>query len=226
MICVPAPTSPAMPVAAAGGLPARVSSVLVVTARPGQESADLGGLLYAFRRGGARLGLLCLTRGECSPLNSTRGARLEALRPWELQLAANVLGISSVTVASYPDGRLRRYPRAELAARVRWAIREHGADLLLVVDPEDGAADDRAVALAAGTAAAQDGIPAAACTRPGRDAWPVELGAAADLARAIQKSAVAAHASQSDGHADLARRIDLLGDREYLRWLEAPAPGA
>jgi LmbE family N-acetylglucosaminyl deacetylase len=38
--------------------------VLVVTARPFQESADLGGLLYAFRRSGASLSLLCLTRGE------------------------------------------------------------------------------------------------------------------------------------------------------------------
>ena len=60
--------------------------VLAVTARPGQESADLGGLLYAFRRAGARMALLCLTRGEASPLNSTF-ARLEAVRPGELQLA-------------------------------------------------------------------------------------------------------------------------------------------
>jgi LmbE family N-acetylglucosaminyl deacetylase len=73
---------------------------LVVAARPGQESADLGGLLYAFRRSGASLALLCLTRGEASPLNSSWCARLEAVRPWELQLAASVLGISEVTVAS------------------------------------------------------------------------------------------------------------------------------
>ena len=56
-------------------------NVLAVTARPGQESADLGGLLYAFRRTGASLALLCLTRGEASPLNST-SAWLEAIRPW------------------------------------------------------------------------------------------------------------------------------------------------
>jgi len=77
----------------AGWLP-RAHSVLVVLARPGQESADLGGLLYAFRRAGTGLALLCLTRGEASPLNSTRAARLEAVRPWELQLAAGILGIS------------------------------------------------------------------------------------------------------------------------------------
>ena len=38
--------------------------MLAVTARPGQESADLGGLLYVFRRSGASLSLLCLTLGE------------------------------------------------------------------------------------------------------------------------------------------------------------------
>jgi LmbE family N-acetylglucosaminyl deacetylase len=42
-------------------------NVLVVTARPGQESSDLGGLLYAFRCTGASLALLCLTRGEATP---------------------------------------------------------------------------------------------------------------------------------------------------------------
>ena len=43
-------------------------NVLAATARPGQESADLGGLLYAFRIV-ASLALLCSTRGEASPLN-------------------------------------------------------------------------------------------------------------------------------------------------------------
>jgi hypothetical protein len=54
----------------AGPLPL-AQTVLAVTARPGQESADLGLLLYAFRRHGACLALLSLTRGEASPLNST-----------------------------------------------------------------------------------------------------------------------------------------------------------
>jgi hypothetical protein len=73
-----------------GSLP-QARSVLAVTARPGPESADLGGLLCAFRRGGATIGVICLTRGEASPFNATC-ARLETVRPWELQLAAHVLG--------------------------------------------------------------------------------------------------------------------------------------
>ena len=49
----------AMPLPGAG-------RVLAVTARPGQESADLGGLLFAFRRAGASLSLLCLTPSASS----------------------------------------------------------------------------------------------------------------------------------------------------------------
>jgi len=227
MISMPTAASPTMPPAAVGGLSAPAGNVLVVTARPGQESADLGGLLYAFRRSSSRLGLLCLTRGEASPLNSSWSARLEAVRPWELQLAASILGISSVAVASYPDGRLRCYPRAELTARVRRSIRQHCADLLVVVDPEEGDPDDVAVAMAVCTAAAQDGVPVVACTGPGgRGAWVIELGTEAATARAIQKAAAAAHASQSRGLPELTRRIDLLDGQEFLRWLEPPAPDA
>jgi N-acetylglucosamine malate deacetylase 2 len=202
-------------VAPVGGPLPPAGAVLVVTARPGQESADLGGLLFAFRRSGADLALLCLTRGEASPLNSTCG-KLEAVRPWELQLAASVLGISSVTVADYPDGALSRYPVAELADRVRRASRWHSADLLLVIDPETGDLDDIAVAAAARLA----GVPVVARTVPGADgAWMIDLGGDAAAARAIQKAAAAAHASQSQALPELIGRVDLLGGGEQLRWL-------
>jgi LmbE family N-acetylglucosaminyl deacetylase len=158
----------------AGWLP-RAHSVLVVLARPGQESADLGGLLYAFRRAGTGLALLCLTRGEASPLNSTRAARLEAVRPWELQLAAGILGISQVTVASYPDGGLGWRPEAELSAKIGRAVRQYSADLLLIIDPATGdrdeAADDIAVAAAACAAARRAGLPVLAHTADTVPAW-------------------------------------------------------
>ena len=196
--------------------PPRAEHVLAVTARPGQESAELGGLMYAFRRSGARLSLLCLTRGEASPFNSGY-ARLEAVRPWELQLAASVLGIGSTTVGSYPDGGLSRYPITELTERIQRAIREHRPDLLLVIDPVAGDPDDTAVAIATSTAARQAGLPVVARTAAGaRGAWLIDLGADAETARAIQRSAVAAHASQS---AALPRVLAGLAGRDHLRWL-------
>jgi len=96
--------------------------VLAVTARPGQESAELGGLLYAFRRSGASLSLLCLTRGEAAALNSGT-ARLEAARPWEVQAASLILGVRWVSVASYRDGSLHHYQTSEVAGRIQPDLR-------------------------------------------------------------------------------------------------------
>jgi LmbE family N-acetylglucosaminyl deacetylase len=156
-----------------------------------------------------------------------RCARLEAIRPWELQLAASILGTSWVSVANYPDGALRRHPPGELAERVRRAIRQHSADLLLVIDPETGDPDDAAVAMAACAAARQEGVPAVARAEPdARGAWTIELGADAAAARAIQECAAAAHASQSQALPQLTRHLDLLDSREYLRWLACPPQAA
>ena len=217
-------SAPPLPPAAppAGWLP-QAGKVLVVLARPGQESADLGGLLYAFRRAGAGLALLCLSRGEASALNSTGYARLEAIRPWELQLAASVLGISQVTVASFADGRLSRQPGTELGERIGRAIRQHAADLLLVIDPAAVDPEDVAVAAAACAAATRAGVPVLAHTTwsvPG--AWTIDLGPDAATARAIQKAAAAAHESQSAALPQLIRRLDLLDGQEHLRWLVRP----
>jgi N-acetylglucosamine malate deacetylase 2 len=224
--------------AACGPLP-RAEKVLAVIARPGQESADLGALLYALRRAGTSLALLCVTRGEASPLNSTC-ERLETRRPWELLVAGAVLGVSSVTVADYPDGGLTRIPLAELTELVSREIRRYTPDLLLVVDPapaSHGAAmragdnpghaglagdnsDDAVVATAARCAAKQAGVPVVARTRPGAcGARQVGLGADPVTARTVQRSAAAAHVSQSEAWPEVECHLGLLGGRESLRWL-------
>lgn len=213
----------AVPEAPAGEPLPPARSVVAVTARPGQESADLGALLYAFSRRGAQVALLCLTRGEASPLNATCQP-LETVRPWELQVAAGLLGISSVRVSDYTDGGLILAPVPALTARVRSMIREHAPDLLLVVDPAaSGDADDARVAKAACLAAQSVSLPVAARTAPGaRASWPLDLGADAAVGRAIQLSAVAAHASQSAALPRLRRRLDLQTSPEHLRWLCLP----
>ena len=221
----PAPAIRAVPQAPVGEPLPPARSVVAVTARPGQESADLGALLYAFSRRGAHVALLCMTRGEASPMNATCEP-LETARPWELQVAAGLLGISSVRVSDYPDGGLRLAPVPALTARVRSMIREHAPDLLLVVDPAASAdADDARVAKAACLAAQSAGLPVAARTAPGAcGSWPLELGADATVGRAIQLSAVAAHASQSAALPRLRQRLDLQTGPERLRWLWWP-PG-
>jgi LmbE family N-acetylglucosaminyl deacetylase len=196
--------------------------VLAVTARPGQESADLGGPLYLFRRSGASLSLLCLTLGETAGLGSDL-TRLEAERPWEVRKAASILGIRQVSVASYRDGRLHHSRVSELAGRIQHAISKYSAELVLVVAPETGDVGDAAVARAATIAALQAGVPLAARTRPDViGARIVALGAEAEAARAIQKSAAAAYASQSEALPGVISRLDQLGNVEALRWLVSP----
>lgn len=210
------------------GLP-RAQTVLAVTARPGAESTLLGGLLYAFGQAGARTMLLSMTRGEASPFNST-SSRLEAVRPWELQLASWLLGISSVAVADFPDGGLCYCPMPDLTERVRRAIAEHAPDLILVLDPAAGTSDDGQVAQAVSLAAGPASVPVAARTMPGAGrGWLVELGAQADVARAAQRAAARAHTSQSEALPEELRRLDGSSAREQLRWLvpaavRTPAP--
>ena len=200
----------------------RAGHILAVTARPGQESADLGRLLYAFRHRGVSLGLLTLTRGEASPLNSTV-ERLEAIRPWELQVAAGLIGISALMVADYPDGQLNRQPATELTERVRRAIRQHATDLLLVIDPATADPDDAAVARAVCAAAEQTGVPVLArMPRAARSGWHVDLGTDAVTACAVQRAAVAAHASQARARPRAQRHLDRQDDREQLCWLVPP----
>jgi N-acetylglucosamine malate deacetylase 2 len=201
-----------------GGLPP-ARNVLAVVARPGQESVELGGLLYAYRRSGARLALLCLTRGEASPLNSSL-ERLETLRPWELQVAAGLLGVSSIALVDYPDGRLSGRRAGQLTERVGREIRRQAPDLLLVVDADDGGPDDVAVAAAAQRGGQRAGLPVLArCMPGGRSGWLADLGPHATAARAAQRSAAAAHASQSDGLAGVQCRLGLLDGQERVRWL-------
>ena len=71
---------------------------------------------------------------------------------------------------------------------------------------------------------------ASAAVSPRPSALPVRrligLGPDAAAARAVQRSAVAAHASQSAALPGLRRRLDLLDGRERLRWLRSPAAGS
>lgn len=218
----PAPSADAVRADPRGSLPA-AGNVLAVIARPGQESADLGAVLSVFRLRGARLGVLCLTRGEASELNGTCG-RLESVRPWELQAAAELLRVSSVSVADYPDSRLEYVPVDRVAEHILRAARRHGADLLLVVDPSAAAdADTVAVARAACVAASRGGPPVLARTLDGPGArWQLDLGPDAQAIRALQRCAVDAHVSQRAAHPGIHRLLDLRADRELVRWLSPP----
>jgi hypothetical protein len=65
-------------------------------------------------------------------------------------------------------------------------------------------------------------VPAVARAVPGAaGGWLTDLGADAAAARAIQRSAAAAHASQAEAMPMVGRHLSSLGSGERLRWLVA-----
>ncbi len=215
------------------------SSVLVVVAHPDDESFGLGAVIDAFVGGGASVHVLCLTRGEASSLGAEATRDLGAVRAAELEEAGAALGVTGTTLKDYADGDLAHGPDAAVVEDVVAAIRAQHPDGLLVFEPHGVTAHPDHVAATAFAilAADRECLPVLAWTLPTQVAATLaaEYGAglhgdaASDIDivltvdRARQRRAIAAHASQAVPGSILWRRLELLGDREYLRWLKPPA---
>lgn len=99
-------------------------TVLVVLAHPDDESLACGGTIARLSDAGARLVLLCATRGERGGASGpVRDDALGRQRVGELSDAASVLGIDDVILMDHPDGELRWEDvplfHAEIVAAVR-----------------------------------------------------------------------------------------------------------
>jgi len=215
-----------------------VREVLAVCAHPDDESFGLGAILAAFTAQGTQMRELCFTHGEASTLGE-HSRTLGELRADELTAAADVLGVHHVQLLDYPDGHLQEVPLEGLVDVVDDALA--GADLLLAFDQGGitGHPDHRRATQAALAAAAAAGVPVLAWVLPHPVASQLntEFGAGfvgrrmsdidivIDVDRGRQRAAIGCHASQSEHNPVLWRRLDLLGDREYLRWL-TPQPAA
>ena len=222
--------------AAAMALPAW-GCVLAVVAHPDDESFGLGAILDAFTAAATRSGVLCLTHGEASTLRGV-AQDLAELRGQEFAAAAQLLGVSTITLRDYPDGGLAQVPSSQLAREAVEAAAAIHADGLLVFDPSGvtGHPDHTAATTAALQAAAELDLPVLGWTLPAAVATQLnrELGAAFEghqpedidiellVTRARQLAASAAHVSQAIPTSVLWRRLALLGDTEYLRWLRRP----
>jgi LmbE family N-acetylglucosaminyl deacetylase len=214
------------------------ASVLAVVAHPDDESFGLGAVIDTFAAGGAAVHILCYTHGEASTLNETR-VELHRAREQELSQAGAELGVASVTLLDYPDGRLSLLPPAELAAHAAaFAVRAK-ADGLLVFDDTGitGHLDHRAATAAAVLAGQRAGLPVLAWALPqaiagqlkgetghdfaGQPACRIDL--CVRVSRNRQRRAALSHASQIPPGAVLWRRLQLQGECEHLRWLVPPA---
>jgi N-acetylglucosamine malate deacetylase 2 len=217
-----------------GAFPA-IRSVLAVCAHPDDESFGLGSALSHLAALGARVSVLCFTRGEASTLHQSP-EELGAVRAAELEAAAAELGIAEVVLLDHPDGLLSDVPLAELAEQVSAISARVTPDLLMVFD-EGGVTGhpDHRRATEAALAGAPE-LPALAWVVPrsvadtlkaefgadfvGRDDHEIDLVVEVD--RQAQGRAIAAHLSQCIDNPVLWRRLELQANRETFRWLRPP----
>jgi len=217
----------------------RWRSVLAVVAHPDDESFGLGAVLAGFADAGAAVAVLCYTHGESSTLHGIEGD-LDSVRAGELSGAARLLGVDPVRLLGYPDGALTEVDVDDLSAHVLDLAAEVGADGLLVFDTDGvtGHLDHASATMAALAAADRSGLTVLGWTVPrsvaaalnqeygaaftGHD--PGDIALVVTLDRTRQLAAVACHPSQAVPASLLWRRLDLLGDLEYLRWLRRPDP--
>jgi len=210
-------------------------TVLAVIAHPDDESFGLGAVIDAFIAAGAIVDVLCLTRGEASTLGADQ-SDLPGVRAREITDAAGELGVRSVRLLDFPDGALETANPAVLAREVTAAIRDSGAEGLLAFDTTGitSHADHIAATAAAVRAGEAHGLDVLAWTLPDSVARSLgdsflgrpdeEIDLVLTVERVRQQRAVRCHPSQAVPGSALWRRLELLGDREYLRWLTEPRP--
>ena len=214
-----------------------ITGVLAVVAHPDDESFGLGAVLSELVIGDVRASVICFTHGEASALRGAPGD-LSTVRSEELQAAAAELGLSRVELHRYLDGHLDEIPLDEVAGHVLRVIAEEHPSHLLVFDADGvtGHADHRHATQAALAAARATGLPVLAWGLPrsvaqrlnaelgtaftGRD--PAELDITLTVSRQRQWRAIARHRSQSADNPVLHRRLELLGEHEYLRLILPP----
>jgi N-acetyl-1-D-myo-inositol-2-amino-2-deoxy-alpha-D-glucopyranoside deacetylase len=119
-------------------------ALLTVFAHPDDESLACGGLLAWCAALGARVSILCLTRGEHGSRTPSYveteldpSPSLAALRTAELAAAARTLGAAEITVLDHEDGMLPWIDPATLESNILDATRRVRPDVVVTFD-EDG----------------------------------------------------------------------------------------
>ena len=115
-------------------------TVLAVFAHPDDESLACGGTLARLSDAGARVVLMCASRGERGSVSDPAlvpDGDLAGVRTRELQEAAAVLGIADVIVLDHPDGDLRWAHVPQLHAEIIAAVEKYRPEAVITF-AEDG----------------------------------------------------------------------------------------
>lgn len=115
-------------------------TVLAIFAHPDDESLACGGTLARLADAGARVILLCASRGEAGSVSDPAlvpDGDLGGVRTRELRDAAAVLGAAEVLVFDHPDGNLRWSHVTELHQEIVEALQKYTPDAVITF-AEDG----------------------------------------------------------------------------------------
>jgi LmbE family N-acetylglucosaminyl deacetylase len=115
-------------------------TILAVFAHPDDESIACGGTLARAADAGARVVLICASRGEKGSISDpdlVPDGDLGRVRVQELRAAAEALGITDLIVCNHPDGDLRWASVPELHGEIVMALRRFRPDAVITFG-EDG----------------------------------------------------------------------------------------
>jgi LmbE family N-acetylglucosaminyl deacetylase len=115
-------------------------TILVVFAHPDDESLACGGTIARAADAGARVVLLCASRGERGSISDPAlvpDGDLGRVRACELRDAAAVLGVAEVVILDHPDGSLRWAHVPLLHQEIVTTVQRCRPDAVITFD-EDG----------------------------------------------------------------------------------------
>ena len=115
-------------------------TVLAVFAHPDDESLACGGTLARLSDAGARVVLICASRGENGSISDpvlVPDGDLAGVRTRELQQAAAILGITDLVILDHPDGDLRWAHVPQFHAEIVAAVEQYRPDAVITF-AEDG----------------------------------------------------------------------------------------
>jgi LmbE family N-acetylglucosaminyl deacetylase len=220
-------------------LPIPEGPIAAVVAHPDDETFGLGALLANLAGEGREVHVLCFTHGEASTIGASE--RLGEIRARELFDAAEVLGITHVTLLDFPDGGLHTVADAELDGCIDdWLSTDIA--VLVVLEPQGvtGHLDHRAASDAAERIADQRALPVIEWgLGPPTASWLTQqhgesFESIADgpgvhdvrVDRTAQLAAIQFHASQLDDDPVVCRVLAHDGDIERVRIREPRAPAS
>jgi len=109
--------------------------LLVVLAHPDDESFGLGGTLAKYAAEGARVALICATRGEAG-IAAMSPEEAGQVREQELRAAAATLGIAEVRFLGYRDGELAQADPERVVAQLVSAMRDIRPHVVITFGPD------------------------------------------------------------------------------------------